>query len=75
MCARKGGYADLTKEILRHFEVYGFLSPVILQRDKEMSTIDVCRKSCTPILAQAIFFRTTCCLRALWQFADLLCPR
>ena len=30
MCARKGGYEDLTKEILRHFEAYGF--------------IDVCRK-------------------------------
>ena len=23
-CARKGGYEDLTKEILRHFEAYGF---------------------------------------------------
>ena len=47
MCARKGGYEDLTKEIQRHFEAYGFLNPVILQRDKEMSTIDVYRKSCT----------------------------
>ena len=44
MCAWKGGYEDLTKEILRHFEVYGFLNPVIIQCDKEMSTIDVCRK-------------------------------
>ena len=30
MCARKGGYEDLTKEILRHFEAYGFLNPVII---------------------------------------------
>ena len=44
MCARKGGYEDLTKEILRHFEVYGFLNPVIIQCDKEMRIIDVCRK-------------------------------
>ena len=44
MCARKGCYEDLTKEILRHFEAYGFLNPVILQSDKEMSIIDVCRK-------------------------------
>ena len=43
-CARKGGHEDLTKEILRHFEAYGFLNPVILQCDKEMSIIDVCRK-------------------------------
>ena len=47
MCARKGGYEDLTREILRHFEAYGFLNPVIIQCDKEMSIIDVCRKSCT----------------------------
>ena len=47
MCARKGGYEDLTKEILRHFEAYGFLNPVIIQCDKEMSIIDVCRESCT----------------------------
>ena len=44
MCARQGGYEDLTKEILRHFEAYGFLNPVIIQCDKEMSIIDVCRK-------------------------------
>ena len=44
MCARKGGYEDLTKEILRHFEAYGFLNAVIIQCDKEMSIIDVCRK-------------------------------
>ena len=44
LCARKGGYEDLTKEILRHFEAYGFLNPVIIQCDKEMSIIDVCRK-------------------------------
>ena len=44
MCARKGGYADVSKEILRNFEAYGFLNPVIIQCDKEMSIIDVCRK-------------------------------
>ena len=44
MRARKGGYEDLTKEILRHFEAYGFLNPIIIQCDKEMSIIDVCRK-------------------------------
>ena len=44
MCAGKGGYVDLTKEILRHFEAYGFLKPVIIQCYKEMSIIDVCRK-------------------------------
>ena len=44
MCARKGGYEDLTKEILRHFEAYGFLNPVITQCDKEISIVDVCRK-------------------------------
>ena len=44
MCARKGAHEDLTKEILRHFEAYGFLNPVIIQCDKEMSIIDVCRK-------------------------------
>ena len=44
MCARKGGYEDLTKEILRYFEAYGFLNPVIIQCDKEMSIIDVCKK-------------------------------
>ena len=44
MCARKGGYEDLTNEILRHVEAYGFLNPVIIQCDKEMSIIDVCRK-------------------------------
>ena len=30
MCARKGGYEALTKEILRHVEASGFLNPVIL---------------------------------------------
>ena len=44
MCARKGGYEDLTKEVPRHFEACGFLNPVIIQSDKEMSVIDVCRK-------------------------------
>ena len=44
MCARKRGYEDLTKEILRHFEAYGFLNPIIIQCDKEMSIIDVCGK-------------------------------
>ena len=44
MCARKGGYVDLTKELLRHFEAYSFLNPVIFQCDKDMSIIDPCRK-------------------------------
>ena len=44
MCARKGGYEDLTKESMRHFEAYGFLNPVIIQCDNEMGIIDVCRK-------------------------------
>ena len=44
MCARKGGYQDLTKKILRHFEAYEFLNPVIILCDKEMSIIDACRK-------------------------------
>ena len=44
MCARKGGYEDLTKEILRQLEASGFLNPVNVQCDKEMSIIDVCRK-------------------------------
>ena len=44
MCARKGSYEDLTKEILRHFGAHSFLNPVIIQCDKEMSIIDVCRK-------------------------------
>ena len=44
LCARKSGYEDLTKEILRPFEAYGFLTLVIAQCDKEMGTIDVCRK-------------------------------
>ena len=44
MCSRKGGHEDLTKEILRHFEADGFLNPVIIQCDKELSIIDVCRK-------------------------------
>ena len=47
MCARKGGCEDCTEEILRHFDAYGFLNPVVIQCDKEMSIIDVCRKSCT----------------------------
>ena len=44
MCARKGGHEDLTKDILRHSEACGFLNPVIIQCDEEMSIIDVCRK-------------------------------
>ena len=44
MCDRKGGYEDLTKEILRLFEAYRFLNAVISQCDKEMSIINVCRK-------------------------------
>ena len=45
MCARKGGYEDLTKEILRHFEAHGFFNPGIIQCDREMSIIDVCIKA------------------------------
>ena len=44
MCVRKGGYEDLTQEILRHVEACDFLNPVIIQCDKEMSIIDVCGK-------------------------------
>ena len=44
MCARKGGCEDLTNEILRHVEAYGFLNPIIIQCDKEMRIIDVHRK-------------------------------
>ena len=44
MCARKGGYEDLTKEILRQFEAHGFPNPMIIQCDTETSIIDVCRK-------------------------------
>ena len=45
MCARKGGCEDLTKEILRHFEAYGFLNPVIIQCDKrDECPLDVCRR-------------------------------
>ena len=46
MCTLKSGCEDLTKEILRHFQAYGFLDPVIIQCDNGMSIIDVCR-SCT----------------------------
>ena len=55
MCARKSGYADLTKEILRHFEAYGFLNPVIIQCDQEMSIIDVCRKVARERNARTVF--------------------
>ena len=41
MCVRKGGHEDLTKEILRHLEACGFVNPIIIQYDKEMSIIDV----------------------------------
>ena len=44
LCAKKRGYEDLTRETLRHFESHGFLNPVILQCDTEMSIRDVCRK-------------------------------
>ena len=44
MCARNGGFEDVTKEILRHFEAYVFLNPINIQCDKEMSIIDACRK-------------------------------
>ena len=46
-CARNGGYEDWTKEILRHFEAYGFLNPVVLQCDKEKSYHRCVKKSCT----------------------------
>ena len=52
----KGGYEDLTtKEILRHFEACGFLNPVIIQCDKEMSIIDVCRKVTRERNARTVF--------------------
>ena len=35
MCAPKGSYDHLTKEILRHFVAYGFLNPVIIQCDED----------------------------------------
>ena len=44
MCTRKRSYEDLTTEILRHFQAYGFLNPMIIHCDKDMSIIDVCRK-------------------------------
>ena len=44
MCAKKGRYEDLTREILRHFESYGFRNLVIVQCEKEMSIIHVRRK-------------------------------
>ena len=34
---------DLTREILRHSDFYGFPDPVIVPCDKEMSIVDVCR--------------------------------
>ena len=34
MCARKGGYEEMTREIPRHFLSCGFLNSVILQCDK-----------------------------------------
>ena len=55
MCARKGGYEDLTKEILRHFEAYDFLNPVIIQCDQEISIIDVCRKVAHERSARTVF--------------------
>ena len=55
LCARKGGYEDLTKEILRHFAAHGFLNPVIVQCDKEMSIIDVCRKVTRERNARTVF--------------------
>ena len=42
--SKQRGCEDLTRELLRHFESYGFLRPVIVQCDTEMSIIDVCRK-------------------------------
>ena len=54
MYARKGGYEDQTKEILRHFEAYSFLNPVIIQCDKEMSIIDVCRQVAHERIARTV---------------------
>ena len=34
MCAQKGGYEDLTKEILRHVDAYGFLNPAFINVTK-----------------------------------------
>ena len=39
MCARRSGCEDPTKEILRHFEAYGFLKSIIIRCDREMSII------------------------------------
>ena len=44
MCAKRRGYEDLAREILRHFLFYGFLKSVILQWDTEAGIIDVCRR-------------------------------
>ena len=49
MCARKGGYKDLTKEIL-----HGLLNPTILQCDKQMSIIDVSRKVAREMKARTV---------------------
>ena len=62
MCAKKGGYDDLTREIFRHFDSYGFLNPVIAQCDKKMSIIDVCRKLARERKARSVlrFASKTC---------------
>ena len=45
MCAQKGGYEDLTKEILRHFDSLWFpQSSDHSMRQRGVSIIDVCRK-------------------------------
>ena len=41
---KESGYEDLTRENFRHFDSYGFSNLVILQRDKEISITEVCRK-------------------------------
>ena len=54
MSARKGGFEDLTEEILRHFEAYGFFNPVIYQCDREMSVFDMFRKVARERNARAV---------------------
>ena len=55
MCTKKGGYENLTREIIRHFELYGFLNPMIVQCDKEISIIDVCREIARERMARTVF--------------------
>ena len=44
-CTQKHSGLELSNQRhLRHFQAYGFLNPVIIQCDKEMSIIEVCRR-------------------------------